>query len=463
LVLDAPPCIAKFKNMVFKRLRVNIALRVGMLILLIISFVFVIHQKQYFVATFLNALFIILTVVELIRYLETLEKKTSQLFLTIQNKDFSTTFPREGSDYPELQQTFDRIVSEIRNIRIEKEQHYQYLQTVIAHISVALLCYDAEGRIQLINDAAKKLIHLRNPQSIQEIRSTNPSLYEGITGIRPGSSELFKLIVNGQLLQLSVSCTEFRLQGNNYRLLSLQNIHNEMEVQELESYQKLIRVLTHEIMNSVTPISSLSTAINEQLIDEAGLIRNTGLIEKEDHADIVSSLRTIEARSKGLLDFVRSYRNLTKIPVPSFTVLKVKELLQHACSLLKKDMDQAQIRLQVFMEKEEMEICADSSLLTQVLINLLVNAIDSIPDERDEKKISILAGYADSRPYIEVTDNGAGIEPENMEKIFVPFFTTRKKGSGIGLSLSRQIMRLHKGSITVRSKPGESTAFTLSF
>jgi nitrogen fixation/metabolism regulation signal transduction histidine kinase len=256
--------------------------------------------------------------------------------------------------------------------------------------------------------------------------------------LRAGQREVIRVNREGELLQLSVHVTEFRVRKEKFKLVSLQNIRHELEEQELDSWQKLIRVLTHEIMNSVTPVSSLSSAINEMLTDENGSRKALGTLSSDDLDDMYSSLETIEERSRGLLSFVADYKNLTRLPQPVFEDIAVEFLLNHMYRLFKKDMDSENINYQAQVPAHNMSICIDSMMIQQVLINLIKNAMEAI------------------------RDNGKGIDEENLEKVFIPFYTTKRKGSGIGLSLSKQIMRLHKGSIHFQSDDS-GTVFNIEF
>jgi signal transduction histidine kinase len=233
-----------------------------------------------------------------------------------------------------------------------------------------------------------------------------------------------------------------------------------LEYQELESWQKLIRVLTHEIMNSVTPISSLSNAINDTFNETNGKKTELQKISDDDFEDIISSLKTIENRSKGLLKFVSSYKQLTKIPKPDIKEVNLTELVNHCHTLLKQKFKELNIHFTFNNSKEEFNCFADYDLIEQVMINLLLNAIDAV---KNQEKPQITVGIKNelNKYKINIKDNGKGIEPEEIEKIFIPFYTTKKEGSGIGLSLSRQIMRLHKGNIQVNSEQGKGTEFVL--
>ena len=449
--------------MISRSFRIKIALRIILIGMVMAAFVFSLNQEKWYVATGVSAIVAIGLLVELYWFVDRSNREFRNLLLALKHQDFSQTFISRYNEksFVELEKEFREIIDLYKNARHEKEVHYQYLQFIINHIHIAIICYHEEGIIEFTNPAARSLLGISNLSHLDKVKQTDKKLFDLITGLNPGEKELIKLMLNGELMVLSVFATEFKLQGVSYRLVSLQNIRSELDEQELESWQKVILVLTHEIMNSVTPVSSLSTAINEMLRDEKGSVKDLADIDEDDRNDMVDSLKTIEERSKGLLNFVSTYKNLTRLPPPRFNHIEVEDLLTHIDVLMKKVLDKNGIQLETSCTMQGMEIYADQDMVQQVLINLMVNAKDALQG-RKNKKIWLTAAKKNGKVIIQVKDNGPGIDQENVDKIFIPFFTTKKKGSGIGLSLARQIMRMHKGSIYFQSG-GEGTVFTLEF
>ncbi len=448
----------------FKGFRLKVVIRVLFIGISIAVFVFALNQDQWYMASIISGLLFLALLIELINFVERTNREISNFLLSIRNKDFTNTYfkKEKNRSFFELHQAFNVIISELKNIRIEKEVHYQYLKMVIEHVNIALFCFGPDGEIQLINKAAKKLLRIPGLRNINDIGKIDQKLLKMMQKPDPEKGGLVKTVIDGELLQLSLQGARFKLQGKPYAIFSLQNIKNELEEQELESWQKLIRVLTHEIMNSATPVSSLSTAINEMLLDEKGKRRDLKQIEPGDLDDMYSSLKTIEDRSKGLLEFVSSYKNLTRLPKPHFNEIYITDLLHHVETLMKPVLLKNNIQLSIKIQKEKMKFRADQEMIERVLINLVLNAVDALKNNKDPV-IELLALETNRQIIIQVKDNGKGINEETFEKIFIPFFTTKKQGSGIGLSLSRQIMRLHKGKISVTSNPGEGTIVTLAF
>jgi two-component system nitrogen regulation sensor histidine kinase NtrY len=289
------------------------------------------------------------------------------------------------------------------------------------------------------------------------------TLVEKLLQLRSKERALVKVYDNGELLYLALYATEFRLAGQDISLVSIQNIQSELEKTEIEAWQKLIRVLTHEIMNSITPISSLASTMNELIGETFSGMTSDSESDQETLDDIRQAIKTIQKRSQGLLHFVDAYRNLTLIPQPNFQIFPLHELFERVEKLMQANIEEKGIDFEAKVEPKSLELTADPELIEQVLINLLLNALQAL-EQRQDPQIRLEARLDDrGRILIQVKDNGPGISKENLDKIFIPFFSTKDGGSGIGLSLSRQIMRLHKGTINTLSNPDIQTIFTLRF
>ena len=402
-------------------------------------------------------------VVELIYFVEKTNRDLSNFLLGIKYKDFTQTFyeGKQGKSFTLLHNSFNQIINSFQDLRAEKESHYQYLQYVVEQVRVALICYNTEGEVVLMNQAAKEILgrpHLKYMYSLQKLV---PELYEVIQEIKAGEGKLIKFVVNGQLKHVSVQASAFSLQDQGYTLLSLQDIRQELDEKEMESWQKLIRVLTHEIMNSVTPIISLSGVIHEYLADEDNQAIPLATIPESHAEDMLQGIQTIEKRSKGLLQFVKAYRNLTRIPPPEFEMVDLVYILQQILVLLKAELETANIEVETELP-EELSIYADAKLLEQVFINLIKNAMEAVAkQEQGRIKVQVFTD-PQQKVVIQIQDNGPGIPLELQDKLFIPFFTTKSQGSGIGLSLSQQIIRIHKGEITFKSERGKGSVFTIS-
>ena len=377
----------------------------------------------------------------------------------IEYSDFTQSFTdkKMGKSFLELNSAFNKVVDKFKQNSSEKEKSFRYMQTIIQYINNGLICYDQQGNVDFINRAGKKILNLSFLKNINSLEVSHPDIYELIMEIRHGDKIVKKVNINDDQKQMAFSLFEFRIGERNLTLLSIQDIHNVLEDKELEAWQKLIRVMTHEIMNSLTPISSLSSTTFD-LIKQLD-IETTG--PKDNIKDIRDSLNTIHNRSEGLIDFVNAYRNLAIIPKPELKLLSVKDLISNTLIILQNNIKENGIEIIQNIDPESLEISADSSLIEQVLINLVINAVHALKEE--QSPIIIVNSFLSDtgRVIIQVIDNGTGISDENKSKIFIPFYST-KKSSGIGLSLCKQIMKLHKGQISVTSTDGLTT-FTLGF
>ena len=437
----------------FKNFRLGLSIRTIFLSLAIFAAIFSAYKHEWYVTTAAATLISTAILIDIIRYAEKYKRSLSDFILSIKSRDFisssSSVFDQKTKDI--LKNAYKTILNEFQNIRIDKEIQYHYLKTIVEHIQIALLSFDETGKIEFINKTAKELLNQHNIKNINSLKDRYSNLYYLFQKLKSGENELIKTKLNDNLMHLSVYATEFKIQNKTIKLISLQNIKQELEYQELESWQKLIRVLTHEIMNSVTPISSLSNSINETLNETNGKKSELQKISDDDFEDIISSLKTIENRSKGLLKFVSSYKQLTRLPKPDFIKVNLVELVNHCHTLLKQNIRKNNIKFQFNYSNASIYTQADYDQIEQVIINLMINAIDAVTEQKNPEIIIDIIYDSSNKHKIIVKDNGKGIDPEKIDKIFIPFYTTKKEGSGIGLSLSRQIMRLHKGFIHVNS------------
>ncbi len=447
----------------FNTFRLGVITRVVMLGISTFLFIYLVGFTDNIFASIIVVAAIIFELVNLFRYTEVTNKKLTRFLESIKYSDFSTGFTHDntlGKSFKELNKAFTDVLEAFRQARAEKEEHLNYLNTVVQHVTTGLLSFDDEGNVGLINTTARRFFNAPQMHNIREITVANGGLYRKLISMKPGEKTLFRL---SNELHLAIHTTELKLRGMNYKLVALQNIHSELQTKEVEAWQNLTRVLRHEIMNSITPIASLTGTLNEILLED--VVKKNGICEisRESLDDLEEGLQTIENRSKGLIKFVDAYRDYTTIPNPKFTVIKIDELFDHICQLLKGEFKALGIRFLTRIDQKEMEILADRELIEMVLINLIKNAKEAIQG-REEPKIELVARLSNEhRILIDVKDNGPGIIPEAQERIFIPFYTTKKDGSGIGLALSRQIMQLHHGSLSVRSEPDIFTVFTLKF
>lgn len=444
----------------FKNFRLNVIIRIVFLSASILGFILLVLQTSFYATAIVVGVVILAQTASFVRYVEKTSSDLTRFLSSIRYADFSSTFTSAGRGraFDELRLAFTEVMEAFRRTRSETEEQARYLETVVQHIGVGLISFQSSGEVGLINTAAKRLLRLNHLTNIRTLEPLSKELVETLLKMKSGDKALLKIERENETLQLVVNATEFRLREQHYTLVSIQNIRSELEEKEMDAWQNLIRVLTHEIMNSITPISSLASTVNDLL--ESPSSRNDYGIKEEIVGDIRGALQTIEKRSQGLLHFVDAYRNLTRIPRPNIKVFPIAGLFTSVEQLMKAQIVEKGIEFRTDAPSS-LELAADPELIEQVLINLLQNASHAVKDQAGAK-IVMSAGIDNrGRVFIEVSDNGPGIPKEIQERVFIPFFTTKKDGTGIGLSLSRQIMRLHGGTISVRSTPGIETVFTL--
>ncbi len=448
----------------FKNFRLNIIFRVLLIVLAVFLFYYS-FSTNYFFTPIIVGVIIIFLVISLIRHIDKTNRELAGFLESIRFSEFTRTFNLNsmGASFSELSNAFNEVIKDFQRVREEKEEHFYYLQTILQNIDICVIAYRTDGSIELINKAAKKLFQVTGLRNIHGLNSFSPELVKLLLNIQPGKNELIKVQDDDDFLQLAINSSTFKIKDKIVTLVAIKDIQNVLEEQETEAWQKLIRVLTHEIMNSIAPISSIATTLTTVAknlpVDE----NKNHLIDSESLDEINQALHTINKRSDGLLHFVDTYRNLTKIPQPNFVICKVKSILDNIYNLMSGDLKSRNVELFVKTEPDNISFTADEQLIEQVLINLTKNAFQAMQSQ-DKGEIHLYSFFNKrGRVTIQVTDNGPGILPDVLEKIFIPFFTTKPNGSGIGLALSRQIIKLHNGSLTAKSTPEEGTVFTLTF
>lgn len=447
----------------FKNLRFSLIIRVLLLTGTSLLLAYTVYNSSNQVNIFFISLALVVQVYALIRTIERSNREISNFLSSIKYDDFTATYPEKGNSasVDQLYKEFNNVIKKFREIRADKEANYHYFRTIVQHVGIGLITFNKQGEVQIINSAAKKLIGIEAIQNINELTQVSPKLVESLLKLKTGGSDLITFTQDGSHTQLSIYVIELILRGEEFKLVSVQNIQSELEEKEMEAWQNLIRVLTHEIMNSVTPLSSLAATVRDNLVDN---IEDNVPIEKEELEDIYLAVQTIERRSQGLIRFVTDFRNLTKIPQPKLAQESVKLVLEHVRILFNHEFEKKKVKFSLNIDPIDLKFNIDKELIDQVLINILQNAVHALEENTEEKHIMIRAFINEyNRPTIAIRDNGSGIDEEALSKIFIPFFTTKKQGSGIGLSLTKQIMRKHGGGISVKSVSNEGTEFTLRF
>jgi two-component system, NtrC family, nitrogen regulation sensor histidine kinase NtrY len=390
------------------------------------------------------------------------QSEVEQFVESIHYRDFSRHF--EVKDAPlelrSLRQGFNEINSTFKVISRERETQYQYLQKILELVNTGILSFEHKsGEIGWMNESFKMMLGVPYLKTIHSLERRDVALYQEILNLRPGENKIVSIIKDNNSFKTLMAATAFQTDTKVYKLIAFQDVNEALDETEAKAWQRLLSVMTHEIMNSVAPISSLAETMLYRLQASARILQDqTGALE-----DLELGIGTIRRRSEGLLKFAETYRNLNKITTLSLKKIFARDLFENLHHLMQPTLEQKNIDLDIILKDPDMELEADTNLIEQVLINLLVNAIEAVK-EVAVPEISLSAYTTpQGKAIIKVSDNGTGMSPEVVDNIFIPFFTTKKNGSGIGLSLCKQIMLLHKGNIQVQSAEGEGSSFLLYF
>lgn len=449
--------------MIYKSLNIAVLIRLIILFVLAAGFGIVVFNKLWIVTPFF-ALGLAISVSELIYFINSINRKVSFFFDAISNEDTTFHFPENTrtKSLNSLHKSLNKLNKHISEIKIINEYNEKFFREMMKNSATGLMAVDEKGYVEFINDSALNLIGLSHISHLQLLQQKNNELYEQLLKAVPGQNRTVKLLHGTELCLISLKVTFLNFSDKKYRIYNLYNIKAELEENELDSWQKLIRVMTHEIMNSVAPITSLSNTLTNVFVKNGHPLSAKKVTQKHIENTIMG-LDVIEQTGKGLMHFVENYRKLTKIPKPIFKPVYINSWLKGIDLLMQPGMNKENVQFRIFLKQQCENFIADEKLLNQVIINILDNAVDALKG-REKKKITLtVSDNSPGKLKINITDNGSGITSDEIEKIFIPFYTTKENGSGIGLSLSRQIMRLHKGSISAFSIPGEQTTFVLNF
>lgn len=418
--------------------------------------------KFWFVYLIFLVPIIIYQGVEFYRFHRKAYEELNQFVESVHYRDFSRNFDVKHApvELQPLRKGFNEINTTFKIISKEKETQYQYLQKILELVDTGILSYKQEdGVVVWMNESLKKMMQLPYLKTIHSLIKRDEELYNQIMSLKPGETKIGTAHLERSSFKVLLSATAFQTDGEKFKLIAFQNVDEALDETESKAWQKLLSVMTHEIMNSIAPISSLADTLKNRLqVSISSLDNKAGSVD-----DLELGIETIKRRSEGLLKFAETYRNLNKITTPNLKKIYVRDLFENLNQLMQPTLDQKNIEMEIVLKDTDLVLEADTNLIEQVLINLVVNSIEAVKDRTDSR--IVLSGFLASsgKVVIKVADNGAGMSEEVMDKIFIPFFSTKKSGSGIGLSLCKQIMMLHKGNIHIQSKEGIGTSFSLHF
>ena len=406
----------------------------------------------------------IIQVAELLWYINSAHRELARFLFAIKYDDYSVNFADKklNRQFSNLSQAFQDIIEKLRFARIEKESQLTLFKTLLEKLAIGVLVYDTKSEsIAIMNPSASKLLNTPNLKYWNRLKKREPNFTQAVESMEFGGHKLITIEEQGMKKELSVDMSFVKITDTKYNVIAFQDIRDEIEQKEVEAWHKLIRILTHEIMNSITPISSLSETMMLMLQkDKKPMLAED--LDNETIQDLILAVNTVNKRSNGMLHFVNDYRKLTRLPAPNFELVSVSELFEDILQLQKAELKNRNITAAIKSGSQHIYLKCDKTLIEQVIINLFSNSFYALA-KTEKPTINLVAEVTDKRIFIHFSDNGHGIEKAKMESIFIPFYTTRQKGSGIGLSLSKNIMQLHQGTISVSSVPKVETTFTLNF
>ncbi len=447
--------------MIFKRYQERILIRVLFMFLTLSGASFFLVKGRY-EFLFILAPVIILQLVDFYNFHRKAQYEVEQFVESIHYRDFSRYFDVKEAplELKSLRQGFNEINSTFKLISRERETQYQYLQKILELVNTGILSFEHKsGEISWMNESFKNMLGVPYLKTIHSLERRDSALYHEIINLRPGENKIVSITKDNNTFKTLLAVTAFQTDGKVYKLIAFQDVNEALDETEAKAWQKLLSVMTHEIMNSVAPISSLAETMGHRLQASVDLLEG----QPGAFDDLKLGISTIRRRSEGLLKFAETYRNLNKITTLNLNKVYARDLFESLHNLMEPTLEQKNIDMEIILKDPDLSLEADTNLVEQVLINLVVNAVEAVRDSAEPCiTLSALVG-ANNRAIIKVADNGMGMSPEVVDNIFIPFFSTKKNGSGIGLSLCKQIMLLHKGNIQVQSIEGEGSAFLLHF
>ncbi|MCD6065755.1 MAG: integral rane sensor signal transduction histidine kinase [Bacteroidetes bacterium] len=387
--------------------------------------------------------------------------EVQQFVESVHYRDFTRYFEvkKAPTELQPFRSGFNEINTTFKSISKEKETQFLHLKSILEIVDTGIFSYEMNtGEVLWMNESLKALLHIPYLKTVHSLEKRNEPLYQEIIRLSAGQKAVTTISKDNSSFKVLLSATMFENEGHTFKLIAFQNINEALDEGESKAWQKLLSVMTHEIMNSVAPISSLAETLKGRIADTSLHPENY----KEALTDIETGISTIKKRSEGLLKFTETYRNLSKINKINPSKVLVMELFGHVQQLMQPNIDKRNIDFEIILKDPMLSVNVDSGLIEQVLINLLLNAMDAVK-ESITPKITMNAETINNRVIVKVSDNGTGIEAEILDKIFIPFFSTKKTGNGIGLSLCKQVMMLHRGYISVKSVQNQGTVFILSF
>lgn len=449
--------------MASKNFYVQLILRILCLTIGMFLFSYFVLAKNFIVAG-ICLLGCVVLVVYLIRFVNQTNRKIAYFFESLKNEDFSLRFPEDIQEKSlrELHVSLNKVNDLIKNIQIQNKSQENYYQEILKHTKTGILTLNKNGHILFSNPTAKNILNKDQLNHVRQLQNIDSELFQLLFDLKPFERKLIEFTNERETLQLVIKSIDITLNEEVLKLVTIEDIKNELDEKETESWTKLIQVLAHEIMNTIAPISSISESILKYYQNKEGIV-SADAIDENKIKNTVKGLEVIKNQGNDLMSFVQAYRSVLHIPNPDKEIVLIEDLFEKLKLLASQEMDLDKIIFKVEVPNEGFEIFVDEKQITLVLYNLLKNAVQALQNKNDGV-IELYCGINNkNQKYVEVRDNGSGIPKELIQQVFIPFFTTKTSGSGIGLSLSKQILQMHGGTLHVYSTPNKETCFTLTF
>ena len=449
--------------MVSRNFYIQLILRIILIILTSLAIGFAFFSENYLLAA-VALILLTMQAIMVVNYLNRINRKLAYFFDAIRNEDFTLRFPEKDliKSFKNLNHSLNRVNELIQEVYLKKQAQEQYYQEILKQATIGILTLNKRGHILFANPKMEQLLNHSPLNHVRQLEQIDADLYKLFSSLKPFESKLIQLTNERERTQLTIKSSSITEDNEELLLVVAQDIYRELEEKETDSWVRLIRVLTHEIMNTITPITSISGSILGYFKTPRGMVPVESF-SKSHIENTVKGLEVIQDQGTGLMEFVQSYRTLLSVPAPDKSLIKAADLISKVEVLMRHEMVKRKVQFKTEWEPEDLELYLDEKQITQVLINLSKNALQALEGSPDPV-IALSAGVGRNElKYIEISDNGSGIPEDLIDEIFVPFFTTKSEGTGIGLSLSKQVVQMHGGSLKVHSQEARGTIFTLEF
>jgi len=449
--------------MVFKQFSLMIVIRTTLIMATLLVLSYLISIQGYYANQLILMLLLIIQCISAFKYVEKTNTELTRFLNAARYADFSQRFEFKdlGAGFDELADEFSSILKKFQASRASQSEELIHLKAIIEHVPVPLISIHSQGKVTLWNNSARRLFGSNSVHFLADLHQFGDDFAKHLETVKAGERRLITFEVDGMEQQLTISATQIIISGKQEKLISMQNIQNELDGAQLQAWQDLVRVLTHEIMNSITPVASLAKTAVDLLADVEDKLEKANVCE--ELSDVSSAVQTVARRSDGLMKFVGSYQQLTRLPAPNKKQIKIKDLFAQVSTLATQHWSEIDIKFTVDITPSELEFNVDIDMVEHMLINLIKNAEQAVESvNHAEVTLSALLNKR-GHIVIDITDNGIGIPEEIAKKVFVPFFTTKRDGSGVGLALTRQVMIAHGGTVKLERSAQGGALFRLTF